>query len=82
MLPTLRGKRKLAFDNLPRFLWFTNPQDPTSATTLLVDDISARFAGAFVEITSDPLVIDVRGSRHWRKNLQARILSTYQTRLA
>jgi hypothetical protein len=72
----LRGKRKLAFDNLPRFLWFTNPQDPTSATTLLVDDIprlfgpSARFAGAFVEITSDPLVIDVRQELPWLKALE------------
>ena len=76
MLPTLRGKRKLAFDNLPRFLWFTNPQVPTSAKTLLVDDIprlfgpSARFADAFVEITSDPLVIDIRQKLPWLKPLE------------
>lgn len=78
MLPTLRGKHKLAFDNLPRFLWFTNPQDPTSAKTLLVDDIprlfgpSARFADAFVEITSDPLVIDIRQKLPWLKPLEER----------
>jgi hypothetical protein len=78
MLPTLRGKRKLAFDNLPRFLWFSNPQDPTTATTLLVDDIprlfgpSARFAGAFVEITSDPLVIDIRQKLPWIMALEER----------
>jgi hypothetical protein len=65
-LPKLRGKRDLAFDNLPRFLWFSNPQDPTTAKELLVDDMpsvfgpSARFAGASIEITSDPLVIDIR----------------------
>lgn len=76
MLPTLRGKRKLAFDNLPRFLWFANPQDPTTATTLLVDDVprlfgpSARFAGAFVEITREPLVIDVRQKLPWIKVLE------------
>ena len=78
MHPTLRGKRKLAFDNLPRFLWLSNPQDPTTAKTLLVDDIpsvfgpSARFAGAFVEITSDPLVIDIRQKLPWIKALEQR----------
>jgi hypothetical protein len=32
MLPTLQGKRKLAFNNLPRFLWFSNPQRYDSST--------------------------------------------------
>jgi hypothetical protein len=76
MLPTLRGKRQLRFDNLPHFLWFSNPQDPTSAKTLLVDDIprvfgpTAYFAGASVEITSDPLVIDIRQKLPWLKPLE------------
>jgi hypothetical protein len=78
MHPTLRGKRELAFDNLPRFLWLSNPQDPTTAKTLLVDDIpsvfgpTARLAGAFVEITSDPLVIDIRQKLPWIKTLEER----------
>jgi hypothetical protein len=78
MLPTLRGKRKLAFDNLPRFLWFSNPKNPTTAKTLLVDDIpsvfgpSARFASAFVEITNDPIVIDIRQKLPWIKALEER----------
>ena len=77
-VPELREKRELSFDNLPRFLWFPNPQDPNTAETLTVDNIpsvfgpSARFAGAFVEITSDPLVIDVRQKLPWIKALEER----------
>jgi hypothetical protein len=74
----LRGKRELSFDNLPRFLWFPNPQDPNTAETLLVGNIpsvfgpSAHFAGAFVEITSDPLVNDIRQKLPWIKTLEQR----------
>ena len=75
-LPDLRGKRDLALDNLPRFLWFSNPHDPTTARKLLVRDIpatlgpSARFAGASVEITNDALVIDIRQKLSWLKPLE------------
>jgi hypothetical protein len=77
-LPELRGKRELSFDNLPRLLWFSNPQDPTTAKTLLVDNIpsvfgpSVRFAGAFVEITSDPPETDIRQKLPWIKALEER----------
>ncbi|TPQ31421.1 hypothetical protein C2U70_24005 [Bradyrhizobium guangdongense] len=70
-LPNLRGKRDLALNKLPRFLWFSNPQDPTTARKLLVQDIptalgpSARFASASVEITSDPVVIDISRKLTW-----------------
>jgi hypothetical protein len=72
----LRGKREIALNNLPRFLWFSNPQDPTTAKKLLVQDIpsnfgpSARFVGASVEITSDPIVIDIRQKFPWLKPLE------------
>jgi hypothetical protein len=75
-LPNLRGKRDLAQTKQPRFLWFSNPQDPTTARKLLVQDIpavfgpSARFADAFVEITSDPIVIDIRQKFAWLKPLE------------
>jgi hypothetical protein len=75
-LPDLRGKRDLALDKLPRFLWFLNPQDPTTAQKLLVQDIpatfgpSARFAGASVEITNDPILIDIRQKFSWLKPLE------------
>jgi hypothetical protein len=67
----LRGNRELSLNNLPRLLWFSNPQDPNTAKTILVDDIpsllgpSVRFAGASVEMTSDPLVIDIRQKLPW-----------------
>ena len=67
----LRGKRELGPNNLPRLLWFSDPKDPHTAKTILVNDIasvlgpSARFAGAFVEMTSDPLVIDIRQKLPW-----------------
>lgn len=72
----LHGKRELTEYNLPRFLWFSNPQDPTTAKLLLVRDIpslfgpSARFAGASVEITSDPIVIDIPQKFQWLKPLK------------
>src|SRR5262245_37102635 len=75
-LPNLRGKRDLALTKLPRLLWFSNPQDPTTAKKLWVQDIpatfgpSARFAGASVEITSDPIVIDIRQKFAWLKPLE------------
>ena len=74
-LPELRGKRDLALDKLPRFLWFSNPQDPTTAKKFLMQDIAAtlgpssRFAGATVEITDDPIVIDIRQKLSWLKPL-------------
>jgi hypothetical protein len=76
MLPELRGKRDLALDNLPRLLWFSNPHDPTTARKLLAQDIpatfgpSARFAGASVEITNDPIMIDIRQKLLWIKPLE------------
>jgi hypothetical protein len=77
-LPELRGKRDLDQAKLPRFLWFSNPQDPTTAKKLLVQDIpatfgpSARFAGASVEITNDPVVVDFREKFPWLKEIEAR----------
>lgn len=70
-LPKLRGKRDLELGKLPRLLWFSNPQDPTTARKLLVQDIpatfgpSARFAGASVEITNDAVVIDINRKLTW-----------------
>jgi hypothetical protein len=72
----LRGKRDLSSDNLPRFLWFSNPQDPATAQIIPAQDFqsvlspSVRFAGASVEITNDPLVIDIRDKLPWLKSLE------------
>lgn len=76
LLPHLRGKTDVALDNLPRLIWFSKPQDATTAKKLLVQDIptifgpSARFAGATVEITNDPIVIDIRQKFSWLKPLE------------
>lgn len=70
-LSKLSGKRDLVPPNLPRLIWFKNPEDRTTATKLLVQDIpaafgaSARFAGASVEITDDPIVIDINRKFPW-----------------
>jgi hypothetical protein len=75
-LVRLRGKRDLAPNNLPRFLWFSNPQDPATAQIIPAQDFQAvlspsvRFAGASVEITNDPLVIDIRDKLPWLKSLE------------
>lgn len=75
-LPKLRGRRDLAPNNMPRFLWFPNPQDPTTAQKILVQDFpavlgsSVSFAGAWVEITDDPLLIDIRDKLSWLKSLE------------
>jgi len=77
-LQSMRGKRDLGMDNLPRFVWLSDPRDPKSAKKILVQDFptllgpSVRFAGAFVEITDDPLVIDIRNKLPWLKALERR----------
>jgi hypothetical protein len=75
-LEKLRGKRDLVPDDLPRFVWLSNPQDPMTARKLLVQDFptvfgpSVRFAGASLEITRDPTVVDIRDKLPWLKSLE------------
>ena len=77
-LERLRGRRELVLNDLPRFLWLSNPLDPMTARTLSVQDFpkligpSVRFVGASVEITNDPLVIDIRGKLPWLRPLEQR----------
>jgi hypothetical protein len=72
----VHGKRELAPNNLPRFLWFSNPHDPTTARKVLVQDFpsvigpTVRFSSASVEIIDDPLVIDIRNKLPWLKALE------------
>lgn len=74
----LQGKRDLSADNLPRFLWFSNPQDLATAQKLLPTEVSmtlgpsVRFVGASVEITDDPLVVDIRQKLSWIKTIESR----------
>jgi hypothetical protein len=70
-LPRLRGRRALAADNLPDFIWFSNPADPATARRFLLHDIpalfgpNARLADAFVEITGEPVVLDIDKKLPW-----------------
>ncbi|TPQ41300.1 hypothetical protein C2U70_03040 [Bradyrhizobium guangdongense] len=78
MLPSLQGKRELALDNLPRFLWFANSQEPTTGRGITVADFasvlgpSAHFVSASVEITNDPVVISIREKLPWIAAIEKR----------
>jgi hypothetical protein len=70
-LPHLNGRRGLAPNNLPRLVWFSNPADPKSARKVTIENIAnvldptARFTEAFVEITRDPIVVDIANKLPW-----------------
>jgi hypothetical protein len=70
-LPRLRGRRNLSPDNFPRLVWFPNPSDPKSVRKITIDDVSAvidptaHFTEAYVEITKDPVKIDLPSKLPW-----------------
>jgi hypothetical protein len=73
-LPALRhltGRRDLSPSNLPRLIWFANPADMKSAQRVTVLNVAsvldptARFTEAFVEITKDPIVVDIAKKLPW-----------------
>jgi hypothetical protein len=77
-LPSLRGRRDLAPDNMPRLLWFPNVANPDSVRIIRAENIpslfspNARLATAYVEITRDPIVIDIDKKLPWYKELADR----------
>jgi hypothetical protein len=60
----LRGRVSLHADNLPPFIWFPD-NDPLNATAVKPDDFasvigdSTRLLAAQIELTNDPIVIDI-----------------------
>jgi len=70
-LSRLTGRRNLSPSNLPRLVWFSNPADPKFATKITLQsatsilDPTTRFVEAFVEITTDPVVIDISSKLPW-----------------
>ncbi|MBR1209883.1 hypothetical protein [Bradyrhizobium sp. JYMT SZCCT0180] len=70
-LPRLTGRRGLAPSNFPRLIWFANPADPNSAKKITIENVrntidpTARFTEAFVEITRDPIVVDIATKLPW-----------------
>jgi hypothetical protein len=63
---------------LPRLVWLANVTDEKSARALAVGDLTelfgptARLDAAFVEITSDPIVIDIDRKLPWYRALADR----------
>lgn len=73
-LPSLvreTGRRDLKPENWPRLMWLPDRQDPTSARKVGLNEIDdvfgrgARFTSGFVEMTSDPIVIDLDKKLPW-----------------
>lgn len=76
-LTRLTGRRDLAPDNMPRLIWFSDVADPKTARVIYPADIprlfgpGAHLAAAYVEITRDPIVIDIDKKLPWYKALRA-----------
>lgn len=70
-LPLLKGRRGLTPKNLPRLAWFSNPADPQTARKVTIENVAsildptAQFTEAWVEITRDPIVVDIAKKLPW-----------------
>jgi hypothetical protein len=59
-------------------VWFSKPDDPGTATKVTVQNIAsiidptARITEAYVEITNDPIVIDIPSKLPWFAELLRR----------
>jgi hypothetical protein len=77
-LPKLSGRRDLTPDNMPRLIWFSNVADESSARVFTIKELpgmfgpTARLDAAFIEITSDPIVIDIDQKLPWYRDLKMR----------
>jgi hypothetical protein len=79
-LPDLRmeGRRELTPDNMPRLIWFSDPADPMTARPIAPAEFTAslgpgaRLVSADVEITDDPIVIDIDKKLPWYPELANR----------
>jgi hypothetical protein len=70
-LPRLTGRRSLSSSNFPQLVWFPNPADMASARKITIENVAsvidptAQFTEAFVEITRDPIVVDIQNKLPW-----------------
>jgi hypothetical protein len=92
-LQHLTGRRDLSPSNFPRLVWFANAADMKSARKITVQNVAnildptARFTDAFVEITRDPIVVDIAKKLPWfpalllaegkRNSFRARAISAH-----
>jgi hypothetical protein len=76
-LPRLTGRRNLAPQNAPRLIWFSDPASPKTARRVKAVDLTrllgsdAWLTSAHVEITDDPIVIDIDKKLPWLKSLKS-----------
>jgi hypothetical protein len=77
-LPTLTGRRELPKDSIPVAFWFPKSGDLSVRRALLPQDFEtafgagARIASASVEITRDPVVLDIDKKLPWLRPLMAK----------
>jgi hypothetical protein len=70
-LVQLTGRRDLQPNNWPRLLWLPGKPRPPRAIAFVHDDLArqvggqARFVEAFVEMTDDPVIIDIDKRLPW-----------------
>jgi hypothetical protein len=75
-LTQLAGNRHLSTDNMPRLIYFSDIANPKTAERILVSEIpkvlgqNARLVDATVEITRDPIVIDIDKKLPWYNSLR------------
>jgi hypothetical protein len=73
-----KGRRELKPDNMPLLIWFPDVSNPKSARVIKPEEIpvffgpAARLVSAHVEITSDPIVIDIDKKLPWYQELANR----------
>jgi hypothetical protein len=85
-LPKLSGRRDLTPDNMPRLMWFSNVADAGSARVFTIKELpalfgpTARLSAATIEITSDPIVIDIDQKLPWYHDLKERQKGPYTSR--
>lgn len=75
-LAGLSGGKDLRSDNLPELIWFSNIADPKTARKVSLAHIQnffgpdARVTAANVEITRDPILVDIDKKLPWFDTLK------------
>jgi hypothetical protein len=68
------GRRDLSAENMPLLVWLPHLTDPSSARPISAADIltvlgpGARLSNAYVEMTNDPIAIDIDRKLPWLKS--------------
>jgi hypothetical protein len=79
-LSQMKGRRDLDPNNWPRLLWLPERSNPNRVVNLARRDLEAvvgggaRFVEAFVEITDDPVVVDIEQRLPWFRAWRDQIL--------